>query len=131
MAEAGGGETVQGAVGRQQTGGKPVKSIEEQLGYAGQYIILGLFHIREAHGYRLAQVIEQVIGVDLPVATLYTTLKRLRDAGLINVLREEVDGGGPPRKVYGLSGTGVASARLLQERAARIGELRPVWISRG
>ena len=80
--------------------------------------ILLLLNETELHGYGIMQAINEEAGraVILGPATLYRTLKELRDAGLI----EETQGDDDRRRVYRLTGEGKEAARAESERMAAI-----------
>jgi DNA-binding PadR family transcriptional regulator len=80
--------------------------------------ILLLLNEAELHGYGIMQEINERAGrnVILGPATLYRTLKELRDEGLI----EEVPAGDDRRRVYRLTDHGERVARAEVERMAAI-----------
>lgn len=80
--------------------------------------ILLLLNEAELHGYAIMQEINERAGrnVILGPATLYRTLKELRDEGLI----EEVSAGDDRRRVYRLTEHGADVARAEVERMAAI-----------
>jgi DNA-binding PadR family transcriptional regulator len=66
------------------------------------YFILLSLQSEPKHGYAIAKDVQTLSKgrVTLSVSTLYTTLKRLLDDGLIRLLDQVAQGPGKPRKVY-------------------------------
>ena len=87
-----------------------------------------VFHIlvslaaRDAHGYAIMQEVAERAGVRLGPGTLYTTIRRLLDDGLIVERRSTPgdDRDDPRRRYYRLTAYGRAAARA---EAARLTEL--------
>ena len=87
-----------------------------------------VFHIlvslatRDAHGYAIMQEVAERAGVRLGPGTLYTTIRRLLDQGLIEELRVTPRGetDDPRRRYYHLTPYGRAAARA---EAARLADL--------
>ena len=86
-----------------------------------------VFHIlvslatRDAHGYAIMQEVAARAGVKLGPGTLYTTIRRLLEQGLITELRTSPDGDDDPRRrYYRLTPHGRAAARA---EAARLADL--------
>jgi DNA-binding PadR family transcriptional regulator len=75
------------------------------LGHA----LLGLLEERPRHGYELKRLYDDRFGGSQPLkfGQVYTTLARLRRDGLIDIAAVET-GGGPERKLYLVTPTGVA-----------------------
>ena len=80
--------------------------------------ILLLLNERERHGYAIMKEVNERAGrnVILGPATLYRTLKELRDGGLI----EEAPADDERRRMYRLTDAGQAAAR---QEAARMADL--------
>lgn len=70
-------------------------------------LLLGLLKTQEQHGYQLMDFVERNLGhvTNLKKATVYYELKRLQEKHLVSV-RQEQDGGRPPRQVYSLTPEG-------------------------
>ena len=87
-----------------------------------------VFHIlvslasRDAHGYAIMQEVAERAGVRLGPGTLYTTIRRLLDEGLVVERRSlpDDDKDDPRRRYYRLTAYGRAAARA---EAARLNEL--------
>lgn len=87
-----------------------------------------VFHIlvslaaRDAHGYAIMQEVAERAGVRLGPGTLYTTIRRLLDEGLVAERRSAPgdDRDDPRRRYYRLTAYGRAAARA---EAARLNEL--------
>ncbi len=71
--------------------------------------LLGLLEERPRHGYDLKRLYDERFGVFQPVrfGQVYTTLARLRRDDLVDIAAVEA-GGGPNRKLYLITPTGVA-----------------------
>lgn len=94
-----------------------------------------IFHILlalgkgERHGYAIMQEVEEVTGgeVRVPPGTLYRSIKRMLDAGLIRDADgpEEADDGDERRRYYALTGRGREVAiREAQRLAGLVGLAR-------
>jgi DNA-binding PadR family transcriptional regulator len=86
-----------------------------------------VFHIlvslatRDAHGYAIMQEVATRAGVRLGPGTLYTTIRRLLEQGLITELRTSPSADDDPRRrYYRLTPYGRAAARA---EAARLADL--------
>jgi DNA-binding PadR family transcriptional regulator len=87
-----------------------------------------VFHIlvslatRDAHGYAIMQEVSERAGVRLGPGTLYTTIRRLLEQGLIEELRHAPGGEAddPRRRYYRLTQYGRDAARA---EAARLADL--------
>ena len=87
-----------------------------------------VFHIlvslatRDAHGYAIMQEVASRAGVKMGPGTLYTTVRRLLEQGLVVELRTAPDGDGadPRRRYYQLTPLGRDVARA---EAARLTDL--------
>jgi len=68
------------------------------------------------HGYLIMSKIEETTGGDARIgpASLYTTLKKLTDAGLIRLIAEE-----DAKKVYHITEDGLAALRIEIEKRER------------
>jgi DNA-binding PadR family transcriptional regulator len=73
------------------------------------------------HGYGIMQAVEATAGVSMGPGTIYGTLQRLTDAGLV----EEADGGeaGARRRLYRLTREGRATLRAEAHRIAHLADL--------
>ena len=96
------------------------------------FLILLSLAPRPKHGYAIAKDIQDLSNerVILSASTLYTTLKRLLDDGLIERSGEdaELDETGRPRKTYALTSLG---RRLLASETVRLNSLVAVAKLRG
>ena len=76
------------------------------------YIVLTLLAEGEAHGYELQRLIHERgfrFWTDIQRSSIYNALKRLEGQGLVRGdLRQ---GGGPPRKVYAITDSGMQAMR--------------------
>jgi DNA-binding PadR family transcriptional regulator len=75
------------------------------------------------HGYGIIQDIGQRTGGELELATstLYSTLARLEEAGLLRESKRRLaESGGPPRKYYEITKLGQEVARLELRRLQRV-----------
>ena len=92
------------------------------------YILVSLVH-GPLHGYAIAKEVQAMSEnrVSLSVSTLYTTLKRLLEAGWIERLGEDPDPneGGRPRKVYTLTERGHSIIGAEKERMRKLLALVP------
>lgn len=72
------------------------------------------------HGYGIIKAVSEMSDgrVQLRAGTLYAALERLESAGAVTLDREESEGG-PPRRYYRLTPTGVA---LLEEEGRRLAD---------
>ena len=75
------------------------------------------------HGYGIMQAVEETAGVAMGPGTIYGTLQRLSDAGLV----DEVEGGegesGERRRRYRLTRAGRAALKAESRRIAELAEL--------
>jgi DNA-binding PadR family transcriptional regulator len=77
------------------------------------------------HGYAIVQDIAERSGgaLQLATSTLYSTLARLEDAGLLRESSQAPEpSAGPPRKYYEMTRLGRAVARLEAVRLQRVAE---------
>ena len=83
--------------------------------------ILLVLSAGDRHGYGISQDVEGATdgAVRLPPGTLYRTIQRLLDQGLI-VERRTTLTGDPRRRVYGLTAYGRAVAHAESERLAEL-----------
>jgi DNA-binding PadR family transcriptional regulator len=73
--------------------------------------------MQDMHGYQIADVIDTHFGdaAHMPKATMYDTLRKLADEGLVST-REEQEGNRPTRTVYSMTDSGEAEfIELLRE----------------
>lgn len=96
------------------------------------FLILVSLAAHPKHGYAIAKDIQDLSDsrVILSVSTLYTTLKRLLEDGLIERSGEaaDLDESGRPRKTYALTDQG---RRMLSAETARLRSLLAVAKLRG
>ena len=87
--------------------GRDVKTNNRPLSEQTYLILLSL-QTQPKHGYAIAKDVQSLSKgrVTLSVSTLYTTLKRLLDDGLIRLLDEVPYGPGKPRKIYEITKKG-------------------------
>jgi DNA-binding PadR family transcriptional regulator len=67
----------------------------------------------EFHGYALATALEAHGLPSMSYSTVYRCLGRLAERGMLTSRSDTVDAGGPPRRIYRLTGTGLATASTL------------------
>jgi DNA-binding PadR family transcriptional regulator len=87
---------------------------------APSYFVLAALLDEPLHGYAVIKRVEELSGgrVRLAAGTLYATLDRLADSGLVAVVREETVNG-RARRYYALTSEGGVAVR---EEAARLAE---------
>ena len=72
--------------------------------------ILGLLAQRPRHGYELRAAFEALVGGEdlweVKPAQIYTTLTRLEESGLVHKENIEQGGGGPEKRIYGITPRG-------------------------
>ena len=80
-------------------------------------LVLGMLRMQDMHGYQIAEVIESHFddSVHIKKPTLYDTLKKLAEEGLVDS-REEQEGNRPPRTVYSMTEAGNAEFMELLRR---------------
>lgn len=71
------------------------------------------------HGYAIMQRVEEDSGVEMGPGTVYGSLQRLDDAGLVR----EVEAGGERRRTYGLTDEGRAALGAEAVRLQRLAAL--------
>jgi DNA-binding PadR family transcriptional regulator len=85
--------------------------------------LLGLLAQRPRHGYELHAAFEAVVGGqqnwDVKPAQIYTTLARLESSGLVRREAVEQDGG-PEKRIYAITGDGLAELSQWFERAVEL-----------
>lgn len=93
-----------------------------RLGRAGEFIVLALYIHGPLHGYAAKKAVAEIANEDLSMALTYSTLGRLMEIGLIELVDETPikSAKGPPKKVYRLTGQGAGVARSVIERYAAI-----------
>lgn len=86
-------------------------------------LVLGLLKTQEQHGYQLMDFVERNLGciTNLKKATAYYELKRLQEQHLVSV-RQEQEGGRPPRQVYSLTPDGEQAFLDLLTASLRLAE---------
>src|SRR3954466_8414158 len=74
-----------------------------------RHALVGLLEAEPRHGYELKRMYDERFGTSQPVkfGQVYATLARLRRDGLVDISAVEA-GGGPDRKLYLVTPTGVA-----------------------
>jgi PadR family transcriptional regulator PadR len=77
-------------------------------------VVLSVLHRGDAHGYVLLQRLREIGLGSLRGSTLYPLLDRQEELGRVTH-RWEPDSGGPPRKVFSLTGTGRADLLALAQ----------------
>jgi PadR family transcriptional regulator PadR len=87
---------------------------------APTYFVLAALLDEPLHGYAIIKRVGELSAdqVRLAAGTLYATLDRLADTGLVEVVREETVNG-RARRYYALTGAG---AEAVREEAARLAE---------
>lgn len=86
------------------------------------HILLALFE-EERHGYAIIQDVEARTGGELRLSagTLYRSIARLVEQGLISeVTRRRAEGDDPRRRYYRLTSFGIAVARAETRRLSRL-----------
>lgn len=86
-------------------------------------LLLGLLATQPMHGYELRKKYLRLFDTDLLSGQVYSTLTRLEAADLVTVQETRV-AGGPRRRVYRITNTG------LDEVRAWLGEVEAVVVSR-
>src|ERR1700722_1663410 len=88
------------------------------------YFVLASLLDGPLHGYAIIQPTAQLSGgrVKLATGTLYTALDRLTDAGLVELVREEIVNG-RARRSYGLTPPGAGALRAEASRMAEAARL--------
>ncbi|WP_038164912.1 PadR family transcriptional regulator [Verrucomicrobium sp. BvORR106] len=82
-----------------------------------EWALIELLTAREISGRDLARLYEKETGKSMSYGTLYTTMRRLKDAGWVDV-REDEDGDGRVR-LFKISGKGAqARIKLVEFRKA-------------
>jgi DNA-binding PadR family transcriptional regulator len=91
------------------------------LTQAMHHILLALLE-GERHGYAIMQSVDALTAgaTRLGPGTLYTSIRKLLDAGLIEESGERPDADDERRRYYGLSGTGREAVRMETDRLARL-----------
>ncbi|TMV44823.1 PadR family transcriptional regulator [Paenibacillus mesophilus] len=74
-----------------------------------ELLVLGLLMAQSQHGYQINEFIERNLGQvsDMKKATAYAILKRLNQAGCVDVSVEQ-EGNRPPRQMYSITERGEA-----------------------
>lgn len=74
-----------------------------------ELLVLGLLMTQSQHGYQINEFIERNLGQvsDMKKATAYSILKRLDQAGYVDVSVEQ-EGNRPPRQIYSITESGEA-----------------------
>jgi DNA-binding PadR family transcriptional regulator len=89
--------------------------------------LLGLLAQQPRHGYELHAAFEAVVGGqhnwDVKPAQIYTTLARLESSGLVRQEAVEQDGG-PEKRIYAITGNGLAELHHWFERGVELGHGR-------
>ena len=96
------------------------------------HVLLALGEDLVLHGYAIMQRLTELTGgqEELLPGTLYATLARMADAGLIEEARapKGEESGGPPRRHYRVTHKGLAAAHAETERMRRLLNVaRQVW----
>ena len=91
------------------------------LTQAMHHILLALLE-GERHGYAIMQAVDALTAgaTRLGPGTLYTSIRKLLDAGLIEESGERPDTDDERRRYYGLSGAGREAVRAETDRLARL-----------
>ncbi|CAN5240294.1 PadR family transcriptional regulator [soil metagenome] len=100
----------------------PAKSTQPaQLTPAMHHILLALLRA-ELHGYAIMQAIETLTdgGMRLGPGTLYTSLRKLLDAGLVEESGERPDDDDERRRYYRISSAGRAAVVVETQRLAQL-----------
>ncbi len=88
--------------------------------------ILNALRDEERYGYELVKGLAGVPGLDVPEGTIYPLLSRLRQQGLLTTRLEESPSG-PARRFYGLTATGRARRKAMNDYflslAAAVGQI--------
>ncbi len=81
--------------------------------------ILSIILWKPAYGSEIHRELRERFGVNAPRPLIYTLLRRMEGKGLI-VSTWDVEGGGPARRVYRITGDGVEYLRGALERLRRV-----------
>lgn len=86
------------------------------------HILLALAEGGPLHGYAIMQAVEQTAGPELRMGpgTIYGSLQRMEDAGLVKQLTTRSD---DRRRVFGLQPAGRRALEAEAQRLARLGDL--------
>ena len=74
--------------------------------------VLSMLAAGDRYGYDLASNLSR--SIDISDGTIYPILRRLKAEGLVNTYLQEASGG-PPRKYYALTETGIKEQKRLQD----------------
>ena len=74
--------------------------------------VLSLLAKCDRYGYDLASNLSQ--SIDISDGTIYPILRRLKDEGFVTTYLQEASGG-PPRKYYALTETGIREQKMLEQ----------------
>ena len=94
-----------------------------RLGEVEQLVLLALLRLdREAYAVPLREVIAQEARVELSRATIYITLDRLEQKGLLESFFSEPTGqpGGKARRIFRLRAAGLAALKAARQAADRL-----------
>jgi PadR family transcriptional regulator PadR len=80
--------------------------------------VLAVLADGESYGYAILKRLEQLPTLGFSESALYLALGRMQKAGLISSRRRASTSGGPPRRYFELTPTGVA----------RLAEMRSHWL---
>jgi DNA-binding PadR family transcriptional regulator len=67
--------------------------------------------VADPYGMNIRREIQSRIGRDISIGSVYITLARLRDKGLVSDSLQEADAGGPRRRFFSLTPKGVDALR--------------------
>jgi PadR family transcriptional regulator len=100
-----------------------------RLGEVEQLVLLALLRLdREAYAVPIREVIEREAGVELSRASIYITLDRLEQKGLVSSDFSEPTGepGGKARRVFRLEPAGLALLKAARRAADRLAAGTPL-----
>ena len=84
--------------------------------------ILSIILRKPAYGSEIHRELREHFGVDAPRPLIYTLLRRMEGRGLV-VSTWDVEGGGPARRVYRITGDGVEYLRGALKRLRRVASI--------
>ncbi len=90
--------------------------------------VLSLLAKGDRYGYELASSLSQ--SIDISDGTIYPILRRLKEEGFVTTYLQEASGG-PPRKYYALTDSGVLEQKKLEQEWVEFVECVNVVLKEG
>ena len=81
------------------------------LGVFEQAVLLAVSQVTDPYGMNIRREIQSRTGRDISIGSVYITLARLRDKGLVRDSLRSADADGATRRVFSLTPKGVAALR--------------------